>query len=172
MSKYDISGASYIDWMEEKANQYNALIRQAERTRRLLGAPSKEEGQLYIEAAKVCQEIRDKNLSQRSIYSKWELRGIEATSMAREIANKVAPAPPPKPDPVPVSEPVTKQPTAPKKPAPAPDTASGQPQVQTTPSGFTTKNAIKEVPAETIEKWYKSKPNHGFDDVIGMEDLQ
>ncbi|MCC8129612.1 MAG: hypothetical protein LIO51_06725, partial [Clostridiales bacterium] len=114
MSKYDISGNSYSDWLEEKTNEYNNLIRQAERTRRMQGAASNKEGLLYVEAAKVCQEIRDKHLSERATYAKWELRRKEAVETARQTTDEVAPAPPPppvKPEPVPVSEPLRRQPT-------------------------------------------------------------
>ena len=38
-----------------------------------------------------------------------------------------------------------------------------------TSSGFKTKNSCQEVTAETIEKWYAEKPNHGFDSISGME---
>ncbi|MCD8189409.1 MAG: AAA family ATPase, partial [Clostridiales bacterium] len=67
----------------------------------------------------------------------------------------------------------------PKNPTPPPtrpaqNAASGKPAQQAvqTASGFTTKNAVKEVTADTIEKWYKPMPNHGFDDVVGMEELK
>lgn len=42
----------------------------------------------------------------------------------------------------------------------------------TTSSGFTTKNACREVPAEEIEKWYIPKPSIGFADIAGAKDLK
>ncbi|MCD8189408.1 MAG: AAA family ATPase [Clostridiales bacterium] len=150
MGKYDIK------WMTEKNNQYVGLIRKAERVRRERNdSPSKEECLLYLEAARVCEEIRDKNLSQRAVYTRWEQRRMECEATAREIANSIAPPPGPKP---------------PKVPTAAVPAAPGQP-VQTA-SGFVTKNAVRMVPAETIEEWYRPMPNYGFDDLVGMAELK
>ncbi|MCD8191031.1 MAG: hypothetical protein LUD78_12595, partial [Clostridiales bacterium] len=100
MSRYDISRTSYTSSMTEKNNQYVGLIRKAERVRRERNdSPSKEECLLYIEAAKVCEEIRDKNLSQRAVYTKWEQRRLECEATAKEIANSIAPPRPTPPPP-------------------------------------------------------------------------
>ncbi|MCD7757454.1 MAG: AAA family ATPase, partial [Clostridiales bacterium] len=124
-----------------------SLIRKAERINRERGgAPSKEECLLYVEAARVCQEIRDQNRSRQAVYTEWEMHRLECEKRAEEIADIIAPIPPADPEPL-----------SPKKQA---------------PSGFTTKNAVKDVPAETIEKWYNPMPNHGFDDVVGMDELK
>ncbi|MCD8086515.1 MAG: AAA family ATPase [Clostridiales bacterium] len=181
MRKYDISGTSYLDQMSEKNSQYVNLIRKAERINRERGgAPSKEECNAYLEAAKVCQEIRDQNLSQRAVYTKWEMRRLECEERAEEIVDILAPVPPapsaepeePMPGP---AEPEPAEPKGPVKTQPKPQsTAAPTKSAKTaqTASGFTTKNAVKDVPAETIEKWYKPMPNHGFDDVVGMAELK
>lgn len=177
MRRYDISGTSYMDWLSEKNSQYVNLIRKAERiNREKEGVPSKEEGLLYVEAAKVCQEIRDKNLSQRAVYTKWDMRRLECEERAGEIADMIAPVPP-----APPAEPMPALADTEPQPRKEPVNASSMPQeaapvkaVETTQtaSGFTTKNAVKDVSAETIEKWYKPQPNHGFDDVVGMDALK
>ncbi len=38
--------------------------------------------------------------------------------------------------------------------------------------GFTSRNASKEVPLEMIKGWYQEKPDHGLDEVVGMDDLK
>ena len=63
---------SFADSMNEKINQYNALIMRAERINyENQGRPTKEEGILYAEAMDVCSEIMNMNLSQKNTYSKW-----------------------------------------------------------------------------------------------------
>ncbi|MCD7917886.1 MAG: AAA family ATPase [Clostridiales bacterium] len=181
MLKYDLSGTPYLDRPPEKNSQYINLIRKAERINRERGgAVSKEEGETYLEAARVCQEIRDENLSQRAVYTKWEMRRLECEERAEEIADIIAPVPPvpPAPSAEPMPAPEEAAPPAQKEPVKAtskPRKASAPvkaAEMTQTASGFTTKNAVKDVSAETIEKWYKPQPNHGFDDVVGMDALK
>lgn len=169
-SRHDISGTSYIQLMEEKSTQYNNLIRKAERIHIDRGGKiSKEEATFYYQAAKICEEIMNMNLSQRAVYAQWRMRKEDCEDMVRKITNILAPPPPPAPEP----------PAAPAEPA-APKASSipnavpgkNAPVESKTQSGFTTKNACKDVTAETIERWFKVKPSHGFDDVSGMEELK
>lgn len=160
-NKYDISGSSYTQGMEEKQTRYNNLIRQAERINYSNnGAASKEEAELYYQAAKVCEEIMNMNLSQRAVYAKWELFRQTCESAVKRICDAIAP-PPPAPEPKDTAR------TADISQGPKPEKSSGQ-----TASGFKTKNAVRDVPAETIEGWYQEKPRHGFDDITGMDELK
>lgn len=168
---HDISGTSYIKMMEEKTTQYNNLIRKAERiSHELEGKPSKEEATFYYQAAKVCEEIVNLNISQRAVYSQWKYRKQDCEENVKRITNVLAPPPPPAPvaQPAarPASEPVRK--TIPNNVANQQNT-TGEAKTQ---SGFTTRNACKDVTAETIERWFKDKPKHNFSDVSGMEELR
>ena len=53
--RFDISGSSFVQRLDEQTTRYNNLIRQAERTSIANGGkPTKEEATLYYQAAKVC----------------------------------------------------------------------------------------------------------------------
>lgn len=159
MDRYNIGGTSYSQLMNEKTQIYNGLLRKAEIANRDNGGkPSKEEGNYYYDAANVCAEIINMNLSQRSIVMTWTQRKKECEAEFDRIRSSLCP--PPKPKPVP------------EKPQ---DAASGPLAVSSkvpdrAPSGFTTKNACKEVPADVIEKWFKNTPSHGLEDVTGMDE--
>ena len=163
-NKYDISGSSYTQSMEEKQTRYTNLIRQAERINYSNnGAASKEEAEFYYQAAKICEEIMNLNLAQRAVYSQWELRRQNCENAVKRICDAIAAPPPPAPGP------------APGNTGRAADIPQGDRQARSpgqTSSGFKTKNAVRDVTAETIEGWYQEKPRHGFDDVTGMEELK
>ena len=73
MKNYDID-TSYTSLMNEKIQLYNKIVRQAEiQNRDSNGVPTRKEGELYLEASKVCAEIMNLNLSQRSVYNQWNL---------------------------------------------------------------------------------------------------
>ena len=160
--KYDISGASYIQTMDEKTTRYTNLVRRAERINRdQNGKPSKEEANFYYEASKVCDEIMNMNLSQRAVYEQWRYRKLDCEENIKRITDILAPAPP----------------------TPAPDRAEqkiqsrekNMPDSQPTgksKSGFTTNYATKEVPAEMIEKWFQDASGTGFEKIIGRTDLK
>ena len=160
--RYDMSGSSYTQSMDEKTTRYNNLVRQAERINyEHNGQVSKEEAEFYYQAVKVCEEIMNLNLSQRAVYTQWQLRRQNCESAVKRICDAIAP-PPPAPRPAP-------------QPADIPQSVKSGPaakQPGRTSSGFQTKNAVKDVPAETIEGWYQEKPRHGFDDVTGMDELK
>lgn len=165
-NRYDMSGSSYTQSMEEKTTRYNNLVRQAERINyNNDGKVSKEEATFYYQAAKICEEIMNMNLSQRAVYAQWQLRRQNCEDTVKRICDTIAPPPS-----APRSEP--------KDTAQAVDIPQGAKSDPTakksaqTGFGFKTKNAVKDVPAETIESWYKEKPSHGFDDVTGMDELK
>lgn len=166
MDRYNIGNTSYSELMNTKVNQYNSMIRHAEITNRDNGGkPSKEEGQFYREAAIICSEIVNMNLSQRSVAALWTERKKHAEAEVNRIVKALAPPPPPAAEGeasggAAVSNNGKK--TAGKEPV------KDSYGYTTTPSGFRTKNACKEVPAETIEKWYKDPPKHSLSDVTGM----
>lgn len=168
MDRYNIGGTSYSTIMNTKTNQYNSMIRQAEIANRDNGGkPSKEEGNFYREAAIICSEIINMNLSERSVAAIWTNRKKLAEAEVNRIVKALAPPPPPPP----ANE---------EKPTGGATISNNGKKVAnkepvkdsygytTTPSGFKTRNACKEIPAEVIEKWYKETPRHFLSDVTGM----
>ena len=167
MSKYDISGSSYTQQMDEKTTRYNNLVRNAERINRgQAGKPTKEEANFYYEATKVCEEIMNMNLGQRAVYEQWKYRKLDCEARIREIAAVLAPKPAPAPAPKPMSEQNTQRNT--NTAAPAKDAQ----ETVTSKSGFTTAHASKEVPLEMIEKWFKDVSGKDFSHVVGRTDLK
>lgn len=171
MARYNIGGSDYSKLMNEKIALYKSLVLRAEVINRDNdGKPSKQEALRYAEASKVCEEIMNLNLSERATYEKWRRNQMDCVERVQEIKEILNPTPPPAPKPVPKAE-----------AAPAPKVSETNRTVvqqnegkagnvkEETASGFHTKNATKEVPAENIEKWYKEKPNHGLSDIVGME---
>lgn len=156
---YSIGNTSYSSKMNEKTTQYQVCIRKAEQTRMNNGGkPSAEEAKYYQEAAAICGEIMAKNVSQRNVHTQWQNRQADAIREMEKIAAAINP-PAPKP-----AAPAGAASVPQGKPASAP--VSG-----TTASGFTTKNACKDVTADTIETWYQDQPKHGFDALTGMDDI-
>lgn len=91
---------SFADSMNEKINQYNALIMRAERINyENQGRPTKEEGMLYAEAMDVCSEIMNMNLSQKNTYSKWMRQKMNCESEVQRILKVLDPRPEPTPAP-------------------------------------------------------------------------
>lgn len=161
--KHDISSTSYIKMQDEKTTQYNNLVRKAERINyENNGEPSKEEATFYYQAAKICEEIMNMNISQRAVYSQWKYRKQDCEEMVKKIADVLAPPPPPAPEKA-ADEPVSQR--------NGPQGADRQAAAKSK-SGFTTKNACKDVPVDVIEKWYKDMPSHNFEDVVGMQELK
>ncbi len=171
--RYDISGSDYTRTMDEKSTQYANLIRKAERLNRDQGGkPTKEEANLYYQAAKVCEEIMALNISQRAVYAQWNYRKMDCESNFSRIADLLAP-PPPKPaapTPAPAAKPEA-TPNAGPKPAPKPE---AKPASKVTPEGFVINRATKEVTVEMIEDWVKdgSVAGKSFAGVIGRTDLK
>ncbi len=167
MDRYNIGRTSYSELMNSKTNQYNIMLRQAEITNRDNGGkPSKEEGSFYREAMNICAEIINMNLSQRAIVNIWTNRKKMCETEVNRIVNALRPPEKEvKKEPEPDNSLSNNGRKAESKPG---STAKDSYGVTTTGSGFKTRNACKEVPAETIEKWYKDPPRHSMDDVTGM----
>lgn len=164
MSKHNIGGTSFSKLMNEKIEMYKNLTLRAEMINRDNdGKPTVQEAERYAEASKVCEEIMNLNLSERATYEKWRRNQQDCEDKVRQIADILAP--------VPESQ-YAEEPCEAKQSGGGTEEQSGASNdrvKQVTRSGFSTKNATKEVPAETIEKWYKEKPKHGLKDVVGME---
>ena len=164
--KYDLSGSSYTQEMDERSMQYSNLVRQAERLHADNdGKPTKAEADLYYRAAKVCEEIMSLNVSQRAVRAQWEYRKIDCENNFNRIADILAPPPPPKPKVDPAEQ------KTPQTNTPGPKTGDGK-VPNTSKSGFTTAHASKEVPVEMIEKWFKDVHDKGFDKVVGRTELK
>ena len=159
MKNYDID-TSYTSLMNEKIQLYNKIVRQAEiQNRESNGAPTRKEGELYLEASKVCAEIMNLNLSQRSVYNQWNLRKTDCENEVKRITKSVMPK-------------------AASTPPSAADLSQSEPGEQRKPdyekanSSFKTKNACRDISADTISRWYKDKPLQSFKDVKGMEEVK
>lgn len=155
--RYTIGKNSYSAQMNEKTLHYNNLVRRAEIVKRDNGGKAtKEEGNLYREAAEICSEIINLNISQRAVSAKWTLLRRQCQLEVDRIVRELAPA----------------------KAAAADAAAAGAEAGKTAetpkaaPADFTTKNANKEVSAETIASWFKDAPKQKFKDVSGMEDIK
>ena len=165
--KYDISGASYTRMMDEKTTRYTNLVRKAEKINRdQAGTPTKEEAKFYYDATKVCEEIMNMNLTQRAVYEQWKYRKLDCEERVKQITNILAP----KPDVAPESEPITEE--AKNTQRNVNYNKSGSKSTATAKSGFTTEFHSKEVPVETIEKWFKDVSDKGFSYVVGRTDLK
>lgn len=166
-NRHDISGTSYTRTMDEKITRYNNLVREAERINfARSGMPTKEEATFYYQAAKTCEEIMNLNMSQRSVYTQWKMRKQDCEENVKRITEILAPTPS-----VPPASRQEEHPAA-AEVNPVRSPAERQQGCATTKSAFTTKNDCKDVPAETIEKWFDNQPTHGFEAVSGMEDLK
>ena len=174
--------------MSALITEYNANISQAKNTNRRNGAvPSKAEYDFYVKAAEAARKISNMNVQQRAVYRQWSERASMNERKAMELLRILVP------DYGKKLEAEKQHDTAPSSNTEITANSGGsasasvssannaasqesakpvQAQAKTTASGFTTKNASEDVSAETIEKWYQEKPNHGFDDIVGMEDLK
>lgn len=160
---YDLSGAYYLQDMDSKTTRFNSLLRKAEQTNRdNNGKPTKQEARFYYEAAQVCEEIMSINNSQRAVYEKWKGLKLDCEENIKRITDILAPVPAEEPadDRIPQKEHHIHSRT------PAPQASS------VTSSGFKTKYATKEVPADKIEKWFQPIPEKGFESVIGRTELK
>ena len=181
---------SYTKPMNEKIRLFNNLTLRAEIILRdNQGKRTEEEAKCYAEASKVCAEIMNANLSNRATYEKWRRLQKDCEDKVREIVDILAPQPPqpPQPETVMPEDPMdtrsiyppefgtARRPQTPRVPQPPQPQGqarpSGQPVKGETASGFQTRNASKDIPAETIEKWHvKEKPKLGLDDLVGLEE--
>ena len=163
MDRY-IGGTNYSEVMNDKVNQYNILLRNAEVTNRDNGGkPTKEEGNFYREAMNVCSEIINMNLSQRAVVNVWTNRKKLCEIEVNRIVKALRP-----PEEEKEAPPMEQGNNGKRSPAAKPVVKDKQ-GYSVTPSGFRTRNACKEVPAETIERWYKEVPKQSLADLTGME---
>ena len=176
--------------MSALITEYNASISQAKNTNRRNGAvPSKAEYGFYVKAAEAARKISSINVQQRAVYRQWAERAAMNERKAMEILRVLVPDYGKKMEEQQQTENTASASGADSSAesrtssgsaaaAPASSTSSqsdakpAQAQTKATASGFTTRNASEDVSAETIEKWYQEKPKHGFDDIVGMEDLK
>lgn len=132
--------------------QFSDLTRAAERCNRdHHGKPTAQEMEYYSQAAKVCAQILELIPPGDAIHQKWQHRQKRCLRMVDEIHNALL---------------------SPHAPAPPPSEGPDTPVEMKTASGFVTKNACREVPAEEIEKWYQEKSSVALEFLTGMEILQ
>ena len=181
-----MSGSYYADAMSKLLDEYNSSIAQAENIAYYMQAPSEEEYKLYLNAAKKAEEISRLNTSAETTRKQWERRAVTCQKKAIEIFKKLHP---------PVDPPVAPQGNnTVRQPA---NQTNNQTSYQTnnktntplntedvikekapgtyvtTKSGFKTRNSSSDVPADTIERWYRTeRPGHSLDDVVGMDDMK
>ena len=93
-----MTGKNINPQMNNLTHQYDVLIMGAEVQHRDCGnKPSKQEAALYREAVKVCEEIRDLNLTNSAMYNKWDERAKKCNESVEEIVRSLTPtSPPPK----------------------------------------------------------------------------
>ena len=157
MWKMDFSRTDYSTNLNRMIENYNELTLKAEKCRRDNGGRvSKLEANYYIQADDICLQILNATQSEPDLHELWKIRRQQCMRMIEEIAAVLAPKPAP--------------PVTPKEEKP--DAKKSLPNDQPVSSDFVTRNACDDVKAETIEKWYKSKPSKGFDDITGMETLK
>lgn len=164
MNRKGMDQTNYVQYMNEKTEQFNALLRHAEIANRdNEGKPTKEEGEFYMEARTVCEEVINMNRSERAVVSLWTSRKKRCEEAAAAILKVLSP------DPEKGNEKSKDKLTQANGGKTGSFVKNGQ-GYTVTASGFKTRNACKDVPAETIERWYKEKPKFTLKDVTGMDD--
>ena len=180
-----LPNTNYAAALTEKQREYKVLMNDAYYENLAnRGEPSKREAWIYKKAADVCAEIVELSGRNSATAKKWSDFGAEAAEKYNEVVMKlrikegVPPVSPPPPEPqeqrvgeyIPPERGARAQ-TPPPKPNGQPSASASAREVKTK-SGFVTRNACRDVPAETIETWYKAQPSHDLSDVVGMEDLK
>lgn len=157
--------------------EYNELIVKAKNMFAANGQRhTVDEAELYAAAAECCNALIIRFDGQAVESRNWDERARKCRAMVKKIDAELNPMPKMKP-------------VAPKTPAniganvpptSVPNTESYPEKSAVgeiknsvkTESGFVTENARAEVPAEMIERWFKSSPNHDMSDVTGMRDIK
>ncbi len=157
--------------------EYNSYVAQAKNTNRRNGfVPSKEEYNFYVSAAEVAHKISDMNVQQRAVCRQWAERASMCERKAMELLKILAPNYGAATNNVAAASTVAEETaTSVVKGSSSSQTVTKKEETQAQTAagnGFTTRNASEDVSAETIAKWYQEKPNHGFEDIVGMEDLK
>ena len=163
----------YEKQMSVLCREYNAYIAQAQNTnRRNNYTVSADEYKFYLKAAETARKISNLNVSERAVYQQWNDRAVMNEKKAVMIYGILNPQKPEKTNESAGQD--SGKNNTPSQPQPEKEKAASKTEGKyvTTASGFRTKNASEEVPAETIERWYQEKPKHGLADVVGMEDMK
>ncbi len=161
----------YENDMARLSAEYNSYLAQARNTNRRNGyIPSKTEYEFYVKASETARKIAAMNTSQRALNKQWTERAHSCEKKALELLNILVPKNP-EPDEEKSASSASSSGSAKTASSPGSKPAKAGTTV-TTASGFSTKNASDDVSAETIEKWYMPMPDHGFDDIVGMDDLK
>lgn len=171
-----LGNTDFANELMAKTNMYSSLLSRAERERSDRdGKASKKEAEYYFQAMDICEEIKNRYRSQPALVTKWEMNLQYCKDKAEEILLALGAKPAQKAAPATNARAASASNSNNGAPAVNRNTASqggeGGRSETTTASGFVTKNACKDVSADTIESWYKAKPNHGLDDLAGMDDL-
>ena len=163
-----IPSTDFTKLLDNKMREYNAYLNDAYFVKtRNGGAPTKEEALIYQKAINTCNEIIEMCRNESAIVSKWRQFRDDANGKYSMIVAQLRAA-------------VQKQSNSPSPVNPEKNavkqseggSAEDNRSTAKTESGFVTRNASKEVPAEKIEKWFQPSPNYDFSDVIGMDELK
>lgn len=168
----NIGGTDVHSEQRAKADMFESLIARAERTRKEQGKATRQEVEFYAQAIDVCDEIKNRYHNSPNVVAKWEALRKECELRGKEVLAELGiRTDPPAKAPGAAATGKTGEATKKSEAAQNKQPASQQPVSGKTKSGFVTKNACKEVPAETIESWYNEKPKHGLEELSGMDDL-
>lgn len=169
--RYDISGTGFTQLMDAKTTDYNTFIRKAERANRdNKGNPSKDEATFYYNAAKICEEIMNMNLSQRHVYEQWKGRKLDCEDEFKRITDALLPpAPEPEPVPEPAAKPDPQKIPSKKSAAPA---KTAKKSSGNCPEGLAQQHATKEISVDDIESWFPEVPEKGFEGIIGRTEVK
>jgi SpoVK/Ycf46/Vps4 family AAA+-type ATPase len=164
----------YTRKMSEKDGDYRSLCRKAERIRRMNGdISSLEEAQLYRKAAVICGEVVAMNLGQHSVKAQWTARQQDCVDRVEAITRDLAP-----------NRFSSENSRREYGSQPFADDDAGEQKSRYQPAkkytkleqeeavGQKSKNATKDVTQEMIGGWYKDIPNHGIEDVAGMDAIK
>ncbi len=166
----NIGGTDILNELRIKSDMYESLMARAARTRREQGKATRQEVEYYAQAVDVCNEIKNRYHDRPNVVARWEALRRDCEARGKEVLAEMGIRP------VVAAPAKSEAPAAPSKAAAVADTnkqggGKEAPVSNKTNTGFVTKNACKEVPAETIESWYREKPSHGLDSLSGMDDL-
>lgn len=162
MANYNISENDFSRLLNDKIRSYNALVGQAEVTRRdHWNKPTKREAELYLQAAHVCAEIMAMNQSEQATYGKWSRLKRSCETRVEEISR--------------ILNPPEQRAAEPARPREQQKTSAASPQssgAAKPQEEFVTQNATKEVPKEMIRSWYKEMPRCSFDEIVGVDAIR
>ena len=150
--------------LEDKTAEIRRWEIKAKDEFRLKKKHTEQEWDYLLRAADCCGEVADMSRGYPDSQSVWRMKSEYFTSKAHEVRMILD---------------KDKQKSIPEKKS-SDDMPEKQKSAENGTSrssvkddeNFTSKNASKEVPLETIKNWYQDKPNHGLDDVVGMDELK